>query len=39
VGDSRAIMSKKGGTEIIGLTRDHKPNDEFEKRRIIANGG
>lgn len=36
VGDSRAIMSRKG--VAIELTRDHKPNDEREKARIRAQG-
>ena len=28
VGDSRAILSKKFGTEFQQLTKDHKPNNE-----------
>jgi len=36
VGDSRAILSRRG--KAIDLTRDHKPNDEREKARIIAMG-
>lgn len=36
VGDSRAILSRKG--KAVELTRDHKPNDEREKRRILAMG-
>jgi serine/threonine protein phosphatase PrpC len=27
VGDSRAVMSKNGGTDFGALTRDHKPMD------------
>ena len=36
VGDSRAILSRKG--QAVDLTRDHKPNDEREKKRILAMG-
>lgn len=39
VGDSRALMSVDGGREIISLTNDHKPNDEFETKRILESGG
>jgi protein phosphatase 2C family protein 2/3 len=39
VGDSRAVLSKSGGKDIIELTNDHKPNDPSEKKRIIENGG
>ncbi len=31
VGDSRAILSAKQGTQIYTLSWDHKPTDEFEK--------
>jgi len=36
VGDSRAILSRQG--EAIDLTRDHKPNEEREKARIMRLG-
>lgn len=36
VGDSRAILSRNG--KAVNLTRDHKPNDEREKARIMAMG-
>lgn len=36
VGDSRAILSRRG--RAIDLTRDHKPNEEREKARILAMG-
>lgn len=36
VGDSRAILSRGG--HAIGLTRDHKPGDEFELARIRSMG-
>jgi len=36
VGDSRAILSRRG--RAIDLTRDHKPNDEREKARILGMG-
>lgn len=39
VGDSRAVMSGDGGTKIFPLSRDHKPNDELEQKRIIEGGG
>lgn len=38
VGDSRAIMSKYGN-EIKQLTRDHKPSDDIESKRIYSLGG
>lgn len=36
VGDSRAILSRQG--KAIDLTRDHKPNEEREKARILNMG-
>ena len=36
VGDSRAILSRNG--RAVDLTRDHKPNEEREKARILAMG-
>jgi len=39
VGDSRALMSADGGTYNIELSRDHKPNDELETKRIVEAGG
>lgn len=36
IGDSRAVLSR--GRRAIDLTRDHKPNDEKEKARIMAMG-
>jgi serine/threonine protein phosphatase PrpC len=36
VGDSRAILSRRG--KAVELTRDHKPNEEREKARILAMG-
>ena len=39
VGDSRAIMSANGGEYIVKLSRDHKPNDELETKRIQEAGG
>ena len=38
-GDSRAIISKKGGEIISQLTQDHKPELKSEKTRIFQNGG
>lgn len=39
VGDSRCIMSANGGSDIIELTRDHKPGCPIELERILASGG
>ncbi len=36
IGDSRGILSRNG--TAIDLTRDHKPNDDKEKARILAMG-
>jgi len=36
VGDSRAILSRR--KKAIDLTRDHKPNEEKERNRILAMG-
>ena len=39
VGDSRAVMSLNHGNKIIALSKDHKPSEEEETKRIIENGG
>lgn len=39
VGDSRALLSGSGGAKIYPLSRDHKPSDELEAKRIIEGGG
>jgi protein phosphatase 2C family protein 2/3 len=39
VGDSRAILSSNGGEQITALSRDHKPSDVDEYRRIVQGGG
>lgn len=36
VGDSRAVLSR--GSVAVSLTRDHKPDDKDEKKRILAMG-
>ena len=36
IGDSRGVLSRNGAA--VDLTRDHKPNDEREKARILAMG-
>jgi len=39
VGDSRAVMSGDGGTKVYPLSKDHKPNEDNEHKRIIEAGG
>ena len=39
VGDSRAIMSVDGGENILWLSKDHKPEDEEETKRVEDHGG
>jgi len=39
VGDSRCIMSKRRGKDVIEITSDHKPDKIAEFNRIIENGG
>jgi protein phosphatase 2C family protein 2/3 len=39
VGDCRAILSSNGGKKVTPLSKDHKPSDDAEKKRIILNGG
>ena len=39
LGDSRALYSRSGGQDYYEITRDHKPNDEIEKKRIESVGG
>lgn len=39
VGDSRAVMSGEGGNKVYNLSRDHKPNEENEQKRILDGGG
>lgn len=39
VGDSRAILSSCEGAKLFSLSRDHKPLDDDENRRIKAAGG
>lgn len=39
LGDSRALYSYNGGEELYQLSRDHKPNDQKEKKRIYKAGG
>eukprot|EP00555_Chaetoceros_dichaeta_P013427 CAMPEP_0198252856 /NCGR_PEP_ID=MMETSP1447-20131203/3307_1 /TAXON_ID=420782 /ORGANISM="Chaetoceros dichaeta, Strain CCMP1751" /LENGTH=390 /DNA_ID=CAMNT_0043938251 /DNA_START=394 /DNA_END=1564 /DNA_ORIENTATION=- len=36
LGDSRAIISRDG--QAMDVTRDHKPSDEVEKKRILSMG-
>jgi protein phosphatase 1L len=38
VGDSRAVLGRKNGTSVP-LSKDHKPSDEEEKKRVEALGG
>ena len=39
VGDSRAILSAKNGSKFYPLSRDHRPGDEKEYKRILEAGG
>ena len=39
LGDSRALYSRDSGKEFYQITRDHKPNDEIEQKRITSCGG
>jgi len=39
VGDSRAVMSVELGKKAVQLSRDHKPLDEIEYKRINEAGG
>ena len=38
LGDCRALFSSDSGTHLLQITRDHKPNDPIEKRRIEQHG-
>jgi hypothetical protein len=39
LGDSRSVVSYKGGKNVHAVTNDHKPNEDVENKRIIDNGG
>ena len=39
VGDSRGLLSMNEGGIIKVLTKDHKPSEEEERKRIESNGG
>ena len=39
VGDSRAILSKNKGKDIVPLSKDHRPDRNIEHERITKNGG
>ncbi len=39
VGDSRALLSSDKGETVVPLSRDHKPCDELEQKRILTSGG
>ncbi len=39
LGDSRALLSENKSKNLHVLTRDHKPCDPDEKKRIEAAGG
>ena len=38
-GDSRVVLSKNHGKDVIPLSKDHKPDDPDETKRIIEAGG
>jgi protein phosphatase PTC2/3 len=39
LGDSRAIISSDNGNSCSALTKDHKPDEDAEKQRILNAGG
>lgn len=39
VGDSRAVLSSSGGKKVTSLSKDHKPCDIDEYKRITGAGG
>ena len=39
LGDSRAIMSKNRGENVLAITTDHKPSELHEQKRINQAGG
>lgn len=39
LGDNRALYSLDDGKKFFQLSRDHKPNDPIEKKRINKAGG
>ena len=39
LGDSRGLYSFNSGKELFQITRDHKPNDPIERKRIEKVGG
>ena len=39
LGDSRGLYSLDGGNYLYQITRDHKPNDPLEMKRIVDHGG
>ena len=39
IGNTRALYSYDTGKYLYQITREHKPNDEIEKRRIEKAGG
>ncbi len=39
IGDCRAIVSKNSGKMVSQISRDHKPDDKMESKRISLAGG
>ena len=39
LGDSRAVVSLNEGKDCMALSKDHKPNDEDERIRVMKAGG
>jgi serine/threonine protein phosphatase PrpC len=39
VGDSRAVLSSERGQKVTELSRDHKPSEPDEEKRILELGG
>jgi protein phosphatase 2C family protein 2/3 len=39
LGDSRAILASEGAKKVYQITKDHKPSNLFEQKRVMEAGG
>lgn len=39
LGDSRAILGSEGGKKVYQITKDHKPSNPYEQKRVMDAGG